>query len=370
MLNRLFRYNRFSSMLFLLSFFVSFVIMYYGLDLNRQLVRVSEVREKSTYKYGYRVMGEFAEDIVNSNDIGEGMLSGGNIVFRCDGPVGDGVINTDAIDIMWTQKEELLEPVKYEDYYVTAGDAISGPKCIIGDAWEDEIYVLNGIKYIRIFQIESCVIGQYVSNTFTGEDERCLVFRDGLSQTELDKLLFDTGGICAVYDSDLSDETKLFREWTQTFLGKESMYEEAIGTDAWDSTDGYTFSLFMSMYKKVYIGMLVLCFINCAFLAYFWGETHIYESMLKRVVGYGKGRLIVEVILQFALLEAISLMAVLVITCGYELVCKNFVVWCENICLGFMQIILVFAIFGVGLSVFPIRLAMKQKPAEILKNTD
>lgn len=369
MLNRLFKYNRFLSVLFLLSFFVSFIIMYYGLDLNRQLVQVSAVREGSIYRYGYMVIGIFEEDVVNSNDIIDGTMSGGNIIFRCDGPVGEGVINTDAIDVLWTQNEELLEPVKYEDYYLNS-DALSAPKCIIGDAWKNDTYIVDGVRYIKIFQIESCVIGEYVSNTFTGQDERCLVFKDSLSPEELDKLVFDTGGICVIFESNLSDETELFREWTHSFFKEDPIHETEMETDVWAPEDGHTFAAFMSMYQKVYIAMLSLCFVNCAFLAYFWGGMHLYEYMLKRTLGYGKIRLLMDIISQFALFEAISLGAVLILTCGYELIFGNIVTWYENLRLGFMQLVLVLAIFGVALSAFPMRLVMKLKPAQILKSTD
>lgn len=371
MLKRLLKYNRFFSVLFLLSFFVSFIIMYYGLDLNRQLVQVSEVREGAVYRYGHEVRGSFAEDVGNSNDIKEGMTSGGNIIFRCDGPVGEGVINTDAIDVLWAQNEELSEPVKYEEYYLNGNaDAISVPKCIIGDAWEGETYVRNGIRYIKIFQIESCVIGEYVSNNFTGEDERCLVFKDSLSQEDLDKIVFDTGGIRVIYESNRSDETELFTEWVHTFFTEENFQESEIETDVWASSGGHKFSLFMSMYQKEYLGMLILCFINCAFLAYFWGDMHIYEYMLKRTLGYGKLRLLADIIFQFALYEAAALGAALLLTCGYELLCKDIVVWYENIRLGFLQMVLIFVLFGVLLSAFPMIPVMKLKPAGVLKNID
>lgn len=369
MLNRLFKYNRFFSVLFFLSFFVSFIIMYYGLDLNRQFIRVREVRAESVYKYGYMVMGSFEKDIINSKDIKEEKVTGGNIIFRCDGPVGEGVINTDTIDVLWTRNEELPEPVKYEDYYLS-GDTISAPKCIIGDAWREETYVIDGIRYIKVFQIECCVIGEYVSNNFAGEDERCLLFGDNLSPEELDKIVFDTGGTCVIYKSNLSDERELFREWARTFLKEDNICEEEIENDMWFSMDGYTFSIFMSLYQKIYMGMLILCFINCAFLANFWGETHLYEYMLKRTLGYGKVRLLIDVVLQFSFFEVISLGAALIVTCGYELLRGNIVVWSENILLGFMQIVLIFAVFGVALSVFPMRLVRKSKPADILKNAD
>lgn len=371
MLKRLFKYNKFFSVLFLLSFFVSFIIMYYGLDLNRQLTRVGQVRTKSVYRYGSKVSGDFMEDVDNSNDIKEGKNLGGNIIFGCEGPVGEDVGKRDDINILWSQNEELLEPVKYEDYYLNGdADAISAPKCIIGDAWKNETYLINGIRYIKIFRIESCVIGEYVSNNFAGEDARCLVFKDSLSQEELDKIIFDTDYIRVIYESSLFDETASFIEWVHTFLSEEHFQEEGLETDIWTSSDGYQFSLFMSMYQKEYFGMLVLCFINCAFLSYFWGDTHIYENMLKRTLGYGKLRLLMDTILRFALYEAAAMCAALLVTCGYELLCGNITVWYENISLGFMRMVLIFAVFSVALSAFFIIPVMKLKPADILKNTD
>lgn len=368
MLNRLLKYNRFLSLLFLLSFLVSFIIMYYGLDLNRQLIQVSTVRESSVYKYAYRVTGDFSEDIQISSLLEE-TISDGNVIFRCEGPIGKGVTNTDAIDVLWVYNEELSETVKYEDYYLN-NDTISAPQCIIGDAWEKDTYVVDGIRYIKIFQIESCVIGVYASNTLVGLDERCLVLKDSLSPEELDKIIFDTGGASVIYQSNLSDNIELFREWTHTFFQEETFHEEEMEKDVWSSSDGQTFSMFMSLYQKIYIGMLFLCFINCAFLAYFWGGMHLYEYMLKRTLGYGKIRLFMDIVSQFALLEVSSLAVVLVLTCGYELLCGNIVIWYENIALGFMQLVLVFAIFGVALSAFPMISVIKQKPADVLKNID
>lgn len=369
MLNRLFKYNRVFSILFLLSLFVSFIIMYYGLDLNRQLVQVSAVREESIYQYGYVVTGIFREDLIHPNDIKDGSMSGGNIIFRCDGPIGEGVINVDAIDILWTQNEELLESVKYEEYYLTGTD-ISAPKCIIGDAWKKDTYVIDGIRYIKVFKIECCVIGEYESNTFTGRDERCLVLKDSLSPDELDKLVFNTGSICVIYKSNVSDETESFTEWTHTFLQEDPFHEYNMENAIYVSVGEAPFAKFISLYQKVYICMLTLCFINCAFLAYFWGGIHVYEYMLKRTLGYGKLRLFIDILSQFALFEAISLGAAFVLTGGYELIFGNIITWYDNIRLGFMQAVLIFVIFGAALSAFPMRLVMKLKPADILKNTD
>ena len=369
MIKRLFKSNRFFSVLFLLSFFVSFIIMYYGMDLNRQLVQVSAVKEGSEYEYSYVISGSFSDDIGSTDDIRDGMMPDGNMIFRCNGPIGEGVINTDTIDILWAQNEELAEAVKYEDYYLnSAVSSISAPKCIIGDAWENETYVVDGIRYIQIYKIESCVIGEFVSDTFSGLDERCMVLKESLSREELDKLVFDTSYIRVIYESNRSDGIERLREWAHTFLKEESIQEE--DTDAWTSSVELTYSLYMSLYKKIYIGMLVLCFVNCAFLAYFWAETHFYEYMLKRTLGYGKLRLFMDITAQFALYAVISLGTALLFTCGYELLCGNIVKWCENLRLEFGQLVLVFVIFGVALSALPMWLVVRLKPAEILKNAD
>lgn len=372
MLRRLFKSNRLFSALFLFSFFVSFIVMYYGLNLNRQLIQISVVREGSEYEYGHMISGSISEDTVSADDIRDEMMSDGNMIFRCSGPIGEDVINVSLIDILWVQNEALAEAVKYEDYYLdSAVSAIAAPKCIIGDAWEDETYVVDGIRYIKLFKIESCVIGEFVSNTLPGLDERCVVLKESLSREELDKLVFGTDSIRVIYESNLSDEIDWFREWTRTFLTEESFREDEIDRiDLWNTTEKLSFIMFMTLYKKIYIGMLILCFINCAFLAYFWGKTHFYEYMLKRTLGFGKLRLFMDITAQFALYAVISLGTALLLTCGYELLCGNIVKWCENLRLGFGQLVLVFVIFGVALSALPMWLVVRLKPAEILKNAD
>lgn len=353
--------------LFFLSFMLSFMIMYYGLDLNRQFIQVNVLKDKALYEYGYAVMGICPSDITSLEDIPESMTSNGNIFIRCEGPIGNGIINTNAIDILWTQKEELSEPVKYEKYYLD-NDNISMPKCIVGDAWKDEIYVVDGIKYIKLYHIESCVIGEFIPYHFEGMDKRCFVLGNSLSREQIDKLVYASSDIAIAYESNLSDETAHFQEWLKTFL-KEGNIHEA-GMDVWAFLDGNTFEMFLSVYRKIYFVMLLFCFVNCAFLAYFWGETHIYEYMLKRTLGYGKYKLFGDVISQFALFEILSLVTVLVVTCAYELIDGNIITWIDNIRLGFMQMVEIFVVFGTVLSLFPMRVVMKLKPVDILKNTE
>lgn len=366
MFNRIFKYNRISSILFLLSFSATFIIMYYGLNLNRQYTQVGTARLEAVYEYGCMISGSITGNIAHAYDIKDVSLQGGIVILRCEGPMGEGVINTDEIDILWMQNEEVSESVEYEKYYLD-GSNIPAPKCIIGDAWKDETYISDGLRYINVFQIECCVIGEYATNTFENYDKRCLVFKDSLSQEELDKLIIDSNNIRIIYKSNIIDETELIREWTKTFLQEENYREEPLDIDVWGPINGYHFALFASLYRKVYIGMMILCFINCAFLACFWGKIHIYEYMLKRTLGYGKLKLLIDIISQFALFELISLIAVLGITFIYEMIRGGLTVWYNNICLGYIQIVLIIVLFGVLLSIFPMWIVMRQKPADVLK---
>lgn len=357
----------FFSLLFFLSFLASFLVMYYGLDRNRELARAGSAREDLVYEYTYVATGSFAEDIENSGDIPEEGMPGGNIIFGCEGPVGEGVLNVDDIRVVWS-REEFTEPVEYEDYYADS-DAIPAPKCIIGDAWADETYVIDGIRYIHVFKIECCVIGKFISNTFEGVDERCMIFREDLSREQLDRLFFDSNWVCMIYESNLSDETEAFKSWIRTFLTEENF--DVIEKGNWIAMqDVHAFPQYMFLLRKVCQGMLLLCFVNCAFLAYFHGVMHLYEYMLKRALGYGRLKLFADILWQFAVFEMLALAAALFITCGYELLQGDLRVWYDNIRLGFMRMVGIFVLFGGALSLFPMWTVLRKEPAEVLKNID
>lgn len=371
MLKRVFSYNKFFSTLFLMSLFATFIIMYYGLNLNRQFIQVSKTRRESVYGFGRKYIGTFAEDIVCTSDIEDARFKEGNIIFRCDGPVGEGVINTNAIDVLWLQNEELLEPIRYEKYYLDKSINEYGcPKCIIGDAWMNEVYIIDGIKYIKVFQIESIVIGQFETNNFQGEDERCLVFREGFSKEELDKIIFSTGGTCIIYESNTSDDAENVTKWVNSLMPQEQYNEKEMSQNIWASSDGYAFSVLMGLYQKVYWVMIVFCYLNCMFLVCFWGDEHMYEFMLKRTMGYSKQKLFQDIILQLYLYELIALCAAMVVMFVCELFRKDVSIWVDNIKYGFLQMAFIFFILGTALSMFPLIATMKMKPAEVLKNVD
>ena len=371
MLKRFLQYNVYFSTLFLLSFIASFIIMYYGMSLNRQFIRVSEVRKQSVYQYGFRIIGRFSKETKKANEILTEKTLKGNIIFQCDGPIGEGVINTDAIDVLWVQNESMNEPVKYERYYLNgSSESLSIPKCIIGEAWRDQTYKKGEMRFIKVYQTESLVIGEYVPNHFEGEDKRCLVFKDSLTDSELEKILLTSGSACVIYESNIADETDSFRTWVYSFFTEGNCREEEIPTNIWASSDGFAFSMFMALYQKAYKGMLVLCFINCAFLACFWGERHIYEFMLKKTLGYGKCRLYTDVVYQFLVYEITALFITLCITMIYELWKDNFSVWIDNIYLGLPRVALVFILFGAVLSMIPMIVILKRQPMDVLNRLD
>lgn len=158
MWKRMFRHNRISTGLFLLSFAAVYTIMYYGLDLNRQYAQVGTARSESVYQYGVMMRGSNAERAAQEEWAEEMPLQEGIVLLQCWGPIGEGVINVDEIDVLWMQKEEMAESVKYEKYYLE-DSSITVPSCIIGDAWRDETYEREGIRYIKVMQTECRVAG-------------------------------------------------------------------------------------------------------------------------------------------------------------------------------------------------------------------
>ena len=127
------------------------------------------------------------------------------------------------------------------------------------------------------------------------------------------------------------------------------------------------FEYFMPLYQKIFIGMLFLCFLNCAFLAYVWGGMHVYEYMLKRTLGFSSGMILKECIRKQLVYEAMALGVVAVVTILYEIVVGNLSGWWTTISGGFGAIVLLFILFGIVLSLFPLVWVMKMKPATVLK---
>lgn len=353
MWKRMFQHNRISTGLFLLSFAATYTIMYYGLDLNRQYAQVGTARSESAYQYGVMMQGSIADGVAQE-EWAEGIpLQEGLVLFQFWGSIGEGVINTDKIDVLWMKKEKMAESVKYEKYYLEDSSS-TVPSCIIGDAWSDETYEREGIRYIKVMQTECRVVGEYTTNTFENYDKRCLILKEGLPWKAFEGFLKGSDSVNILYKSNRTDETEKFKKWAVSFFEKgQDIREEPLETDLLGPVNGYHFTLFASLYRKLYIGMMVLCFVNCAFLACFFGKAHLYEYTLKSMLGYGKWKLLTDMVSQFVVLEMISLTAVLCISCLYEAVFGDVSAWYQNIRMGFLQIAGISAAFGILLSMFP-----------------
>lgn len=341
--------------------------MYYGLDLNRQYAQVGTARSESAYRYGVMMQGSIADGAAQE-EWAEGIpLQEGLVLFQFWGSIGEGVINTDKIDVIWMQKEKMAESVKYEKHYLEDSSS-TVPSCIIGDAWSDETYEREGIRYIKVMQTECRVVGEYTTNTFENYDKRCLILKEGLPWKAFEGFLKGSDSVNILYKSNRTDETEEFKKWVVRFFEKEQgVREEPLETDLLGPVNGYHFTLFASLYRKSYIGMMVLCFVNCAFLACFFGKAHLYEYTLKSMLGYGKWKLLTDVVSQFVMLEMISLTAVLCISCLYEAVFGDVSAWFQNVRMGFLQIAGISAAFGILLSLFPMREVLTGKGKRFLE---
>ena len=354
--------------LFVISFVASFLTMYYGLGLFSQNRMILEEREKAFYEEVYVYPISYAKEIQESKEIPIPSLEHGNVFIRCGLPVGDEILYIHPVDILWKQGEAFLETVKYLESY-RVGETVGEPQCIIGNKYEKEAFTEGNITYIKIFGVKCRVIGVFADAAMKGMDQRCIVFADSLTKDEKEKLLFRSDGVSLIYKKAVKNaesEREAFLRWTDVVKDP-----DVIGLTIQDYDDSYDdgdiFEYFMPLYQKIFIGMLFLCFLNCAFLAYVWGGMHVYEYMLKRTLGFSSGMILKECIRKQLVYEAMALGVVAVVTILYEIVVGNLSGWWTTISGGFGAIVLLFILFGIVLSLFPLVWVMKMKPATVLK---
>ena len=359
MLKRMFRYNRFFSLLFMISFTASFIIIYYGLDINRKFDDVMAVRRQSVYAYKLGIHGELKD---SSAGVPKWDYDKGNIIRRTTFNIGEGAVDNDAVDIIWAQNEELREP------YRMISDLDSGKPggCLIGDGLTKRVFDKDGAKYIKLEGVDIKVLGYLLSETFDGEDRRCILFWEGLSDDDKAKLLLLLDYQHYEYVSNTSDMEDEFRSWAESFLEKESMSEDLPDLDPLERSDG--FLQLMPYYKKMFVVMIIFCFINGAFLAFVWGRSHRYEFVLKRVLGLSRGKIFSDILGNLFLYEALSIGIAGLLTLLYEVLFHNGInIWFRNFISGFGLLALLFGVAGVLLGLISILPASRLRPADVLK---
>lgn len=366
--SRILRESPLISGLFIISFVASFLTVYYGLGLYAQSQMIFEEREKAYYQEAYVYPVFYSDEIREMKQFPVPQLECGNVYIRCGLPIGDEILYIRPVDILWKQGEMLSETVRYQENY-REGEPVDEPQCIIGNRYEDDTFSKGEATYIKIYGIECRVIGKFADAAMKGMDQRCVVLADSLTEREIEKLLFRNDNASLIYkkaERVLESEKEAFIQWVDLIRDPESTgLTMQLFNESFD--DGGVFEYFMPLYEKVFMGMLFLCFLNCAFLAYVWGGMHVYEYMVKRTLGYSSWMILRGCIGKQLLYEALALGIVAVITIIYEVIIGSITVWWETISGGFGFVVLLFMLFGIVLSLFPMLWVMKMKPANVLK---
>lgn len=358
------------SWIFLLSMALSFLTMYYGLDLFRQERAVQRERKKGTYEESYEYNIVYREEVWNARHFKIPEIEKGNLFVGIRVPVGDETVHTDPVELLFVQKEEFLETIFYEESYLK-GEVTGEPMCIVGSRYWKEIFYRNGNPYLKICNIPCRVVGRYQEATLANIDNRMLVFADSLSENELEKLLFFENRVYFRYrkaKKEADSEKELFFAWGDEIYAPDSINPRAKNENARETyDDGSFYQAFMPFYQKVFAGMLGLCFLNCVFLAYTWGHLHYYEYMLKRTLGYTGGQILREITGRYLLYEALAFAAVMAAVLLYEQIFRQLSFWADALAGGFGLVAVSFAVFGLVLAFVPLFWIMRQKPANVLK---
>ena len=365
---RVFRDSSLISGLFIISFIATFFTAYYGLGLILEERMILEERENSFYEEVYLQMVFYSEEIIESREFPEPRVENGNVFIRCGLPIGDEILYVHPVDFLWKQGEILKETIEYQQDYLE-GEVTGEPLCIIGNKYEKDTYRVGDAFYIKIYGVECRVIGRFADAAMKGMDQRCVVLADSLTDNDKGKLLFRGDSASVIYkkaERTVESEKNAFVQWIQEVNAPDAGgFTMRYSADSYD--DGGIFEYFMPLYKKIFMGMLFLCFLNCAFLAYVWGGMHVYEYMLKRAMGFSAGMILRECIGRQLVYEAIALGGVAIVTMLYELIAGNPSVWWATISGGFGFVVLLFMLFGIVLSLLPLLWVMKTKPVNVLK---
>lgn len=353
--------------LFVFSFIVSFIIMYIGMNMINKTKKVKETDEMSHYDVFTRFYGICKRDITTLENIVFPDVKYGNLFLKGWGPIGNGAINVDGIDVLIAQNEPIQEPISYEPYFNECDETA----VVLGDKWIGEIYAKDSKKYIKICGFECLVAGILDSQAIDGKDDRCILLQWKNNGDMADKLAFEYSTDLAFKylkeskNNDLSDE--IFK-WAKDTL-YDSASEAYIEYDCeWLYSDNLDyFYRTESLFKLINYALLILCFVNCAFLAVVWGRMHTFEYMVKRAMGYKKFKLLISVMTNIILIEIIALIFAIVITFGYEVIFGSLYNWIETLKHGFGFAAFVFAVFGIVLSIIPLSWITKARPADYLK---
>lgn len=358
------RRQRILIILIVIYLLLTFLILYSEVDLSRQSKRSNKEKTKMSYQFRYAISGAIRDRIMDKKQLPPLVINAGNVLLRCEGPLGEDVINTNPIDIVFVQNEDIVEN-EYGNSESFPGEI---PECYIGDAWEKDTYIRDRIKYIKVFQIECRVKGYFTPNGFDGQDKRCIVLGDTLSQEDFNKMVFDTGALIIIYNSNISDGTAKINQWSESVLEPGSV--KRLPDTVWLFGDEETFRVYMGIQKGFFYIIGFLSIINGLFLSVIFAQIRKKEYVIKRMVGYKKRRLLVDIMAELLVYEFGSFSAVLFATFLWELRKGSIYMWVDNIKSGLFSYFVAIISLSLIFSIITVMIIYRTNLAYALKDEE
>lgn len=369
MFKRMWKANRIFTLLFLISFSLTFGIVYYGMYLRSQVLQTDQTAEQMDYSYRGFYMVMWAGNVQDRLDVKlpeltQGILSYHLLVY------GEDIVGVKSAYVVMDMQENFLEPLEQGEYF-KEGKKYDMPQCIIGDAWLENAKRDGPRTTISISGHDCEVTGILAPNTFTGSDDRIFLYGPSLTQEFLGELVNINQGMEVDYRIPVSadeEQIKRFKDWLEG-----GIFESTDEFPYMDGIDGGVtkgFQDVMPMYNAFFMFMVVFCFINCAFLTCVWCTKKLQENMIKRVFGFGMMQIWLEGFLEIALYEGVSIIISSIICLFIEAMrgraMNFFITWRYGI--GIMVAVLL--LFTFILSIINISYLNKMKPADTLKATE
>lgn len=369
MFKRIWKVNLIFTFLFLLSFSLTFCIVYYGMLLKSQLRITSYTAEQSGYEYRGYYSVLWSDEIDNrlDNDLPElnqGILSYGVLVC------GEDIVGVKPAYIIMEMKGNLMEPLERGDYFNEQKE-YDRPQCIVGDAWLGDIKKDGELEVVRINGYDCEVSGILKPNTFEGSDERIFLYGPSMQEEFLMDLISMEESMSVDYripEHADRGQIKKYVDWINS-----RAFETAEEVPYMNEVDGGVSAAFqevMPMYNKFFKFMLTFCFINCAFLTYVWCTKNLQQNMVKRVFGFGLPFIWLDGFKEIALYEAVSILISSIICLLIETLRGHamnfFITWKHGV--GIMAAVVL--AFTFLLSMVNILYLRKLTPADTLKATE
>ena len=358
------------SFLFMASFVVCFIIMYYGLYLYREYNDIRAGKTAFNYGVNYDItLMQFSRDEPKPAL----QFSKGNLYEKIRLPISSTEYGERWGYLVTIQNEPMLETID-GGHQIGMLEPSDVPLCVIGDRWQDNIYTINGEKYINIFDTDVKVIGILDRMSLEGKDKRFFIFENTLNEETMlkwfgygyDNDIFE--GMMTYVCSDQDNDIDLIEKQLTEAYGENSI--QIIKTNGFWSANEDEIRTYTSLMRTVIGALSVLCVFNMLFISVVWSRAHSYEFMVKRIFGYKTIGLLPDILKTMFMYEIPALIISMMFTLILEIIFHNVSSWFRTINNGFFIGAGIVIGVAIMLSVKPLLWISKANPADYVSRRE